>query len=172
MYCVVHDVEIPQYMCGGGWTLLAGDSVSGGMPAGSSDLSLVQTVQQVKHGLGDLKAEWLLMRRDIQEARLDAGSLRVSQSAIKDDTARLKAVIDLVKTETGRMKAQIDQLMSHVNKLQSNVRSSCCIRSHFCSSPRYRLLYSARFTHLHPSVCLSVCLYNLHAVIQKNRIGS
>ena len=60
----------------------------------ASDVSLTQTVQQVKHGLGDLKAEWLLMRRDIQEVRLDAGSLRASQSAIKDDTARLKAVID------------------------------------------------------------------------------
>ena len=76
--------------------LLAGD----GMPVSgdgslTSEVSLAQTVQQVKHGLGDLKAEWLLMRRDIQEVRLDAGSLRASQSAIKDDTARLKAVIDL-----------------------------------------------------------------------------
>jgi len=85
-------------------------------------VSLGQTVQQLKHGLGDLKAEWLLMRRDIQEVRLDAGSLRASQSAIKDDTARLKAVIDTVKTESGRVKTQLDQLMSLVNKLQSNVR--------------------------------------------------
>jgi len=88
----------------------------------ASEVTLSQTVQQVKHGLGDLKAEWLLMRRDIQEVRLDAGSLRASQSAIKDDTARLKAVIDLVKTESGRLKAQLDQLTSLVNKLQSNVR--------------------------------------------------
>jgi len=84
---------------------------------------LSQSLLQVKHGLGDLKAEWLLMRRDIQEVRLDAGSLRASQSAIKDDTARLKAVIDLVKTESERVKVQLDQLVSLVNKLQSNVRT-------------------------------------------------
>jgi len=89
----------------------------------SDEVSLAQTVQRVKHGLGDLKAEWLLMRRDIQEVRLDAGSLRASQSAIKDDTARLKAVIDTVKTESERVKSQLDQLMSLVNKLQSNVRT-------------------------------------------------
>jgi len=89
----------------------------------TSEASLTLTIQQVKHGLGDLKAEWLLMRRDIQEVRLDSGSLQASQSAIKADTARLKAVIDMVKTESGRMKAQLDQLMSLVNKLQTNVRS-------------------------------------------------
>ena len=89
-----------------------------------TEASLTQTVQQLKHGLGDLKAEWLLMRRDIQEVRLDAGSLRASQSALKVDTARLKAVIDMVKTESDRVKTQLDQLTSLVNKLQSNVRAS------------------------------------------------
>jgi len=99
-----------------------------------------QTVQQVKHALGDLKAEWLLMRRDIQDVRLDAGSLRASQSAIKDDTARLKAAIDLVKTESGRMKAQLDQIMSLVNKLQSNV---CYVSTHYssCACTCYSLKY-------------------------------
>jgi len=105
--------------------MLAGDSVPMSMSTGDvREVSLEQTVQQLKHGLGDLKAEWLLMRRDIQEVRMDAGSLRASQSAIKDDTARLKGVIDVVKTESGRLKAQLDQLMSLVNKLQSSVRSS------------------------------------------------
>ena len=59
---------------------------------------------------------------------------KVTRSAIKDDTARLKAVIDVVKTESGRLKAQLDQLMSLVNKLQSSVRSSVhfkCTQAYF-----------------------------------------
>jgi len=35
-----------------------------------------QLQSQLKHGLGDLKAEWLLMRRDIQQVRHQAASLR------------------------------------------------------------------------------------------------
>ena len=114
---VVFNTEITRALSAGGSVPMS----TGGV---ASDMSLAQTVQQVKHGLGDLKAEWLLMRRDMQEVRLDAGSLRASQSAIKDDTARLKAVIDMVKTEAERVKAQLDQLMSLVNKLQSNVCTS------------------------------------------------
>ena len=84
---------------------------------------MMQTsVRQLKHGLGDLKAEWLLVKRDVQQVRHDAGSLRAGQTAIRDDTARLKVAIDLVKTESQRMNAQLDQLASLVNKLQSNVR--------------------------------------------------
>ena len=43
-----------------------------------SELSLGHetVLSQLKHGLGDLKAEWLLMRRDIQQVRHQAASLR------------------------------------------------------------------------------------------------
>ena len=48
--------------------------------------------------------------------------MRAGQTAIGDDTARLKAAIDLVREESGRLKTQLDQLASLVNKLQTSVR--------------------------------------------------
>jgi len=134
--------------------VLVGDD---GMSLSSgTEVSLEQTVRQLKHGLGDLKAEWLLMRRDIEQVRHDAGSLRAGQTAITDDTTRLKVAIDLVKTETGRIKAQLDQLTSLVNKLQSNVRPSAAV---LCT--RYSILvlvlkYLLKVLNINP-ICTYLC---------------
>jgi len=134
--------------------VLVGDD---GMSLSSgTEVSLEQTVRQLKHGLGDLKAEWLLMRRDIEQVRHDAGSLRAGQTAITDDTTRLKVAIDLVKTETGRIKAQLDQLTSLVNKLQSNVRPSAAV---LCT--RYSILvlvlkYLLKVLNTNP-ICTYLC---------------
>jgi len=120
----------------------AGQLTSNGVQASTT---MQTTVRQLKHGLGDLKAEWLLVKRDVQQVRHDAGSLRAGQTAIRDDTARLKVAIDLVKTESQRMNAQLDQLASLVNKLQSNVRP-----------PLYAQITTRQFG-LSCSLCVCVC---------------
>jgi regulator of replication initiation timing len=85
-------------------------------------VSLGQTILQVKHGVGDLKAEWLLMKRDLQEVRVEHVQLKTAQAGVREDATRLKAALDVVKSESARLKATQDELLSLSQKLKSRVR--------------------------------------------------
>ena len=51
-----------------------------------------QLVDQLKNGVGDLKAEWLLIKREVQDIQSEGLQLKFSQNDMKTDTESLKKV--------------------------------------------------------------------------------
>ena len=54
---------------------------------------------QLRNGVSDLKAEWLLIKREVQELRTSNHQLREGQEDIKEDAGKLKNRIEDIWSE-------------------------------------------------------------------------
>ena len=52
--------------------------------------SVKSTVGQLKNGVGDLKAEWMLIKRQVQDIKSENTQLKFGQNGLKEDTLQLK----------------------------------------------------------------------------------
>ena len=84
-----------------------------------NDMGLL--VNQLKNGVGDLKAEWLLIKREVQDIKSESLQLKFGQNDMKADAEKLKDVMENIKTDTKSLKTQSDDLISMHDKLKKSV---------------------------------------------------
>lgn len=67
---------------------------------------MTSSLTQVKNGVGDLKAEWLLLKREVQ-------FLRGDQMVLRDNATRLTSALEAVKAESSRQRADFNNGQPH-----------------------------------------------------------
>lgn len=78
-------------------------------------------LRQVKNSVGDLKAEWVLIKRELHNQQSSTSSLSFDLNDVKSDAAKLKKVINDVRSDTSVLKGQQERLDSIADKLMSGV---------------------------------------------------
>ena len=80
--------------------------------------------------MGDLKAEWLLLKREVNDVKSENAQLKYGQNDIKDDSIKLKDQIDALQSDTSLLKSEQQEIKSinaklsrSVNDLKSDGRS-------------------------------------------------
>ncbi|KAK6179936.1 hypothetical protein SNE40_012183 [Patella caerulea] len=77
--------------------------------------------QLLKNTVGNLKAEWLLMKRELQQIRTDNTQLKNIQNVVKNDTTSLRQMIRSVTGEVQAMEGQVKS--SEISRLETRLTS-------------------------------------------------
>ena len=78
-------------------------------------------LSQLKSGVADLKAEWLLIKREVQNILFENSQLKKVQDAVRDDTMKLKEMIEGLRVDSASLKAYQSQLKASQDKLEDVV---------------------------------------------------
>ena len=90
-------------------------STSGGEPDATNML------RKLKNSVGDLKAEWVLIKRELNEQRSSTTALKFDVDDVKSTAIERKKVMDDVRTDTSALKVQQERLDSIADKLMAGV---------------------------------------------------
>ena len=90
-------------------------STSGGEP------DTTNLLRKLKNSVGDLKAEWVLIKRELNDQRSSTTALNFDVDDVKSDAVELKKVIDDVRTDTSALKVKQERLDSIADKLMAGV---------------------------------------------------
>ncbi|XP_064609118.1 fibrinogen C domain-containing protein 1-like [Liolophura sinensis] len=79
----------------------------------------------IKTNIGDLRAEWLLLKRQSQDMKSETMQLKYGQNGIKSDTSKLKDLINRVQSDTTRIKVNqkdITEMNGELKTMLENVK--------------------------------------------------
>ena len=78
-------------------------------------------LHQLKNSVGDLKAEWVLIKRELHEQQSATSTLGFDINDVKSDAVKLKKDIVDVRSDTSVLKGQQERLDSIADKLMGSV---------------------------------------------------
>lgn len=74
-------------------------------------------LSQVKRGVGDLKGEWLVIKREVHNVNMGNSQIKMGQNALRDDTVKLKEMIEELRSDTVLLKDQQSEMKETQDKV-------------------------------------------------------
>jgi predicted nucleic acid-binding Zn-ribbon protein len=67
-------------------------------------------VGQLRNSVGDLKAEWLLIKREVNGMKSENLQMKFRQNDLKADTVKLKSLIEGIRSQTSLIRNELDDV--------------------------------------------------------------
>ena len=83
--------------------------------------SLNSLVGQLKNRVGDLKAEWVLSKRDLHDISGNTQRLTRAHEALNQDTVQLKSMIEELRTDSSLLKEEQDKVGADNDRMKKTV---------------------------------------------------
>ena len=81
------------------------------------------TLNTVKNGVGDLRAEWLLIKRQVNGLESSETAISRSHQQLQDDAVNLKADLEDLQLDMERLTSQSDDVNRRMDKLEKTMAS-------------------------------------------------